>query len=276
LAAVTFKRSLFNALKRNSAGRFAIAAARSVELTLRGEPTWVRYDRETGGWLHSGSSGCLVLAEPRGVGLRGWESLNREIFLRDYTPQEGDVVVEVGAGVGTETLFMSRLVGDTGRVIAIEAHPTTFAMLRRMADSNCLGNVTAVQAAAMDSPGTVTISDEDISQTQANRVGGTGGVAVRAITLDDMLSELGISEVALLKMNIEGAETAAIHGASRMLAVTQHGAIGCHDFLADETGDESYRTMKDVSTVLQGAGFDVVRRDDHRPWAAGYLYASRS
>ena len=90
------------------------------------------------------------------------------------------------------------------------------------------------------------------------------------MTLDALLDEHQLDRVDFLKMNIEGAETLALCGAPRMLAVTQHAAIGCHDFLADETGDDSYRTMEDVREILADTGLTVDRRVDDRPWAAGY------
>src|SRR5260370_18576353 len=42
-----------------------------------------------------------------------------EYWLRHYRPQRGDVIVDVGAGRGEDTLTFSRAVGETGRVIAI-------------------------------------------------------------------------------------------------------------------------------------------------------------
>ena len=95
-----------------------------------------------------------------------------------------------------------------------------------------------------------------------------------ALTLDELSN--GIPSIALLKMNIEGAETAALRGASSTLRRTQHVAIACHDFLADETGDESYRTREDVTALLQDAGFNVSGRlDDARPWARDYVFGAR-
>ena len=41
-------------------------------------------------------------------------------------PQPGDIVLDVGAGTGTEALPLSQLVGDKGKVVSIEAHPATF------------------------------------------------------------------------------------------------------------------------------------------------------
>ena len=96
---MTLKRDTFERLKGNPAGRALVAITRSAVLTVRGEPTWVRYDKRSSGWEHRSRPGCLILAEPRGLSVLGWEELNRSVFLRDYAPQLGDVVVEVGAGV---------------------------------------------------------------------------------------------------------------------------------------------------------------------------------
>ena len=76
----------------------------------------------------------------------------REHWLRHYCAEEGDVIVEVGAGRGEDTLAFSRAVGKTGRVIAIEAHPGTYAILRRFCRLNGLSNVTPLHLAAMDKP----------------------------------------------------------------------------------------------------------------------------
>src|SRR5438067_11700771 len=69
----------------------------------------------------------------------------RDIFLHGYTPRAGDIVFDVGAGIGAETLLFSRLVGPSGRVVSLEAHPATYDRLARLCAVNRLDNVTAVQ-----------------------------------------------------------------------------------------------------------------------------------
>ena len=54
-----------------------------------------------------------------------------DYWLQHYGPQEGDVIVDVGAGRGEDTTAFSRAVGKTGRVIAIEADPLSFAILEK-------------------------------------------------------------------------------------------------------------------------------------------------
>lgn len=50
----------------------------------------------------------------------------------DYAPKDGDVIIDIGAGVGTETLIYSMMTGKNGKVFAIEAHPATSRSLKLM------------------------------------------------------------------------------------------------------------------------------------------------
>jgi hypothetical protein len=54
-------------------------------------------------------------------------------------------------------------------------------------------------------------------------------------------------------------------------------AVSCHDFLADQGGDDSCRTRAFVERFLIDHGFGVVERrpDDDRDWARSYLYGRR-
>src|SRR5207247_10608255 len=57
---------------------------------------------------------------------------------------------DVGANIGYFTLLASKLVGDSGAVVAIEAFPATFDALQRNLARNRARNVRAVNAAASD------------------------------------------------------------------------------------------------------------------------------
>jgi hypothetical protein len=101
-------------------------------------------------------------------------------------------------------------------------------------------------------------------------------IEVHAVTITDLVSKFNVDRIDFLEMNIEGAEVAALRGARDVLPLIRNAAIGCHDFLADLPGDESYRTKYAVRAILVEAGFNVTGRDeDPRPWAADYLFASR-
>lgn len=274
---MSLKHAVYDALNRPQT-RWLISLAASAGKTLQGERTVITYDRQTGDWLTRTRAGAMLMSDLKGgegMDAGQCDAFARDVFLRDYIIRPGDVVLDVGAGIGTEVLPFSKLVGDSGRVIAVEAHPATYAKLERVCQVNNLRNVELVHAAVMDSDEPVMISDLQAESYLENKIG-TQGVPVPAITIPDLVAKLHLDRIDFLKMNIEGAELPALRGAKEVLSLVRHAAIGCHDFLADETGDESYRTKQKVRAMLVDAGFTVTSRDDDpRPWAAGYLFASR-
>ena len=200
----------------------------------------------------------------------------RAVFTYEYTPQAGDVVFDVGAGVGAETLLFARLVGKRGRVVALEAHPRTYERLARLCSINRLTNVVPLHVAAGDADGEALITDSP-NHLRNTTVGATGdGVRVRARRLDSIAGELGLTRIDLLKMNIEGAEILALAGLEGIVHATRRVCISCHDFLADEGASDELRTKRAVRAWLIERGFRVTSRDDApEPWLRDYLYGSR-
>ncbi len=182
--------------------------------------------------------------------------------------------------MGEETVTFSRLVGPTGRVISIEAHPCTFEYLRLTCSLNRLDNVTPLQLAVCDSPGTARIDDGVAGDAGwvASRVG-IGVIEVPATTIDALTAEL--DHVDLLKMNIEGAEQLAIEGMRGSLEKVRHVVVSCHDFVLGPGypgGDPSWLATYDtVTEFFRTAGFTLApqRTMDARPWVQYHVYASR-
>ncbi|MGD9622062.1 MAG: FkbM family methyltransferase [Mycolicibacterium sp.] len=271
---MSFKHRAFDAINRRST-RWLIGLVATAVAALEGQRARITYDAASGGWLKHTSGGVTLMPYPHGMGMEQCADFSRDVFLRDYTVGPGDVILDIGAGIGTETLPFSGMVGDSGKVVAVEAHPATFDMLERACRLNDLRNVELVHAAVMDSDEPVMISDLRAGFCQENRIG-SEGIPVRAVTISELVSNLDLNRIDFLKMNIEGAEVGALRGARDVLPIVRHAAIGCHDFLADETGDDSYRTMDVARALLEEAGFSVTRpAEDPRPWAAHYLFASR-
>jgi FkbM family methyltransferase len=191
----------------------------------------------------------------------------REHCLHGYVPRRGDVVFDIGAGIGAEALLFSRLVGDSGRVVSVEAHPRTFGRLVAVCRANRLANVTPLHVAVSDHDGHALITD-DQDHVRNTLVGtGANAVEVPAQRIESIARDLGVGRIDLLKMNIEGAENAAIRGLGALLDETQHVCISCHDFLADRTGDGRLRTKTAVRAFLTEHGFVVTSRNDAaEPW----------
>jgi FkbM family methyltransferase len=193
----------------------------------------------------------------------------RDLFLHDYTPQRGDVVFDVGAGIGAETLLFSELVRSDGHVVSIEPHPGTFERLFGLCTANRLDNVTPLQVAATDTEADVVLSDGAHHLQNKLLDSDEAGIVVPARRLDAIAAELGMGHIDLLKMNIEGSEERALAGMGTLLTRTRHVCLSCHDFLG-------VPTKAAVLSLLTKHGFDVHTRDDApEPWTRDYVYGAR-
>jgi FkbM family methyltransferase len=72
---------------------------------------------------------------------------HEEDIIEHFTPKEGDIVVDIGAHIGLYTIISSKRVGANGKVVAIEAHPSNFEMLKSNIKLNQLTNVTPLNYA---------------------------------------------------------------------------------------------------------------------------------
>src|SRR5690606_20878137 len=206
--------TIARALLDRPGGRALLSQHATARVRLRGNGTRVFYD---GCWLQE-SDGTYVADWRPNTGRNLTALLNqaRRHWLTFYEPAEGDIVLDVGAGVGIEAVLLSRAVGTTGRVIALEAHPRTYTCLCKTCEYNGLKNVTPINIALADREHTVFITDE--AQHIGNAISVTAGtVPVRGRTLDNLCGELRIDRITLLRMNIEGAERLAIDGMKRMI-----------------------------------------------------------
>lgn len=244
------------------------------------DEVWMRQEGEIGVPLEadfwgrlSAIKGWLPNAGDKVDVVGGWWFLH-------YTPQPNDIVIDVGAGMGEDSQLFSRLVGEQGRVYSFEAHPFTFLCLNQALYYSQIHNTVAVQAAVFSEQGTLHIEDlagrwADNSVISAREPNGNKTIAVSAITLDDFEPLQQHAQIQFLKMNIEGAEIAALRGMPKTLAKVQHACIACHDFLADES--PGMRTKEACRQILHEAGFQVFATPaDSPPWQRDHLHAVRT
>ncbi|MBZ5627437.1 MAG: FkbM family methyltransferase [Acidobacteriia bacterium] len=194
-----------------------------------------------------------------------------------YRPKPGDVIVDIGAGRGEDAFAFSSAVGPTGRVLAVEAHPETFLYLRKTCEYNRFDNVRALNLAVSDAPGEVFIGTQDNWLANAiTSIDSAGSYKVSAETLDNLFDREGFAQVDFLKMNIEGAETAALRGLERWRSRVRSACIACHDFLADSGGGDQLRTRAGVAAALKDMGFNLAFRDEAaEPWVRNHVYGVR-
>lgn len=200
----------------------------------------------------------------------------REFWFHAYKPSPGNVIVDIGAGSGTDMPEFSKAVGPTGKVIAVEAHPQTFRMLQQCVRKNQLQNVICVHKAIVDKSGPVTITDIDkhvgnaVSRNQQGQ-----GFVVDGCTLSELCKEIDIVRIDFLKMNIEGAENFAIHGMTEVMSHIRRVCIACHDFRAERGDGEEYRSRDSIVKFLTQHGFETQTRvDETRPAIRDHVHAT--
>lgn len=192
----------------------------------------------------------------------------------NYMPKEGDLVIDVGAGVGEELMVFSKSVGEKGRVFAIEAHPKTFRTLQYNNDKNGFGNTELLNIAITDVPGQIFI--EDSADSLANKVSkeeNSGGFQVQAITIEQLINRYDIAQVDFMKVNIEGAEQLLIKGIGKSIDKFKNLAISCHDFRYQNEGNEFFKTKFIVHEFLKDNNFECIIRNTKNPLLDDYIYA---
>jgi len=131
----------------------------------------------------------------------------------------GDAVIDAGANIGHLALAASRLVGPAGKVYAFECGPRALERLRENVELNGASNVVVVDRACWDSEGTSTLYDFDEKEIDLPSMGRRSDrsvareIAIRTARIDDVVKE----PVRLVKIDVEGAELAALRGAERVL-----------------------------------------------------------
>lgn len=184
-----------------------------------------------------------------------------ESILNRWRPKTGDTVIDAGAFIGRHALAYARDVGPTGRVIAIEPHPENFRLLQRNVKQNGYANVSCVQCALSDYSGQGVLAYDRETSTSALSPGQRRTVPVRVCTLDDLLSELQVRQVDLMKVDVEGAELSLLRGATATLGKGSRPRliVENHNAPAEETAECCLRDWLETNKFHPEALSDVER-----------------
>jgi FkbM family methyltransferase len=176
--------------------------------------------------------------------------------LLPFVVRRGDTVYDVGANVGFYTLALARLVGPTGTVLAFEPLSTNAATLRGNIACNRFSNVEVLQVAISDHVGQEHLllgsgSTGARLAPPARSAVGAASELVEVVSLDHVCASGRAPAARLIKMDIEGGETAALRGMRNVLA-RDRPLILC----------EMHSTHTDVASILSQSGYSCFCVED--------------
>jgi FkbM family methyltransferase len=172
----------------------------------------------------------------------------KEYALLDSVLRPGDWALDIGANVGHYTMRMAELVGHSGRVIALEPVPDTFALLAANARLFAHANVSLLNVAASDRMAVVGIdlprfSDGLANYYQARLTAEPADLEVLALPVDALAPP---AAVRLVKIDVEGHELPVLQGMRGLLERD-------HPVLIVETG------AQDTVDLLHSLGYVTER-----------------
>lgn len=202
----------------------------------------------------------------RSLDLYGESSeLEFELFAQCLKP--GMVVVDVGAHIGTHTVFFAQAVGPQGAVVSVEPQRFIHQILCANIALNALQNVLTYQAAFGEEPGSIAVLP--LNYGVENNFGGLElgkghkGYSVPVMTLDS----LALPQCHFVKIDVEGMEANVLRGARATLG--RHRPLL---YVENDRQDKSaaliallfeldYRLFWDLRPMFNPANFTGVREN---------------
>jgi len=137
--------------------------------------------------------------------------------LKEFVPS-GSLVIDVGANVGFFSLRFAKWVGDGGKVISIEPENRNYdSLVSALRREHLLSRVHALKAVAAAEPGSMFLEINPLHPADHKLSRDSTGLPVTAVTLDDLVQNKFYLRLALVKIDVQGAEMLVLQGASDIL-----------------------------------------------------------
>ncbi|MBU6343113.1 MAG: FkbM family methyltransferase [Bacteroidetes bacterium] len=213
----------------------------------------------------------ILLPSSTDIYLTGGKSHASEIRLARFliiNLKQNAVFLDIGAHYGYFSLLASRLVGDSGKIVSIEAAPATYKMLHRnklrfnnIFDFNLAVSDTAGHLSFFEFPNLYSeYNTLDIRQFENEpwfAANAPTEIRVPAIELDAFLAQENLVPE-IIKIDVEGAEYKVLKGATHFLQ--NHAPIIVMEYLSPERSNTAHQ---EAEALLKHLGFKPYAIDHH-------------
>lgn len=202
---------------------------------------------------------------------RTWEPELSDLIQSELRP--GMSAIDIGANIGYFTVLMSRSVGASGSVLAVEPVPVNYQLLMANLSINLVANVEVVAMAADREHREVRMVLPIAGNLGSYQAFGTGIEAfdnVPCRPLDDVLDPS--ARVDLIKMDAQGMDFRVVEGAMQTIARWRPLVLLEYEpFSVAELGDDPVEVLAGLSRsgfVVELAGWELARLDPTWPGAS--------
>jgi FkbM family methyltransferase len=138
-------------------------------------------------------------------------------YPRRFLPSRGGTIAEIGAYLGHKTIkFVDDVVGNEGRLLAVEMMPDNFAILERNMKENCIENVTLRNIGVWNAKQTKQVLGASQQRNSLVEFEESDSLAPRGLiqtnTLDNILGEWDVPVIDFLYIRVNGAEIEVLEG----------------------------------------------------------------
>jgi FkbM family methyltransferase len=166
----------------------------------------------------------------------------------------GQVFVDGGANLGIYTIVAAKLVGPQGQVLAFEPRPEAFTTLQCSVALNQLSNTKIFYKALSDHEGKFLLNSRETAVEVKEEM------QVDTTTIDLALLDEGISQVDVLRLDVEGFEELVLRGAREMLR--RHSPV---ILFSMSQAPERLRLASDGAwQLLKSLGYEFYTLGNHR------------
>jgi len=230
-------------------------------------------------------NGTKFIVRPKSFDMR----MIKEVYIHKpyhcLKINKGDVVVDIGAHIGTFSVLAGQKAGIKGEVYAYEPVPNTFDILKRNIHINSLQNIVYPYKLGISpkkerkefyifkKDGKPLFHSSSFYREQSGVIGATVSekIEVECITLEDIFELNGLDRIDVLKMDCEGEEYNLLFGTSnKYLKRIDEMCIEYHDYLPTKYNHQ------DLINYLSELKYDVLREiPKNSEEGCGIIYAWR-
>lgn len=165
----------------------------------------------------------------------------------------GDTCLDVGAQIGLTVVMAASCVGPAGRVIALEPDQYNHAVLTEVLRLNRLSQVDVRNIAVGSEAGEASFSDDYLSGLTQVSASENGARLVQVTTIDQLVHEGKISQLRMIKIDVDGPDLLVLYGAKKTIASLKPAiAVECSRFWQrfGHRFEDAWRFLHDLGYVI--------------------------